>query len=310
MTLSEAAPPPTPSSPRSPADIRRGQTLELEIQDLAFGGRSLTRVDGYVIFVDNALPGDRVVATVFRKRRRYAEARADRVLAPATTRVPARCEHASICGGCRFQELEYAEQLRHKERQVAECLAHLGGVHVEPRPAIPAKEHFHYLNKMEYSFGRDSEGRVTLGLHRRGYFDRPFNLGRCHIATPISSEIVTFVREVARRDGLSSYDTRRHEGLLRFLVIRQGIRTGHVMVNLVVTEGHPAFERLAADLRRAFPSVTSVVLNITRRRAQIAIGEEELVLAGSATILETLGGLTFEISSNSFFQTSGGVSGL
>ncbi len=298
----ESEPPTSTSGGR--AEIRRGQTLELEIQGVAFGGRALARVDGLVVFVENALPGDRVLATVYRKRRQYAEARAEQILRPSPHRVDPPCEHVPICGGCRFQDLEYDEQLRHKQRQVEECLAHLGKLRVAARPAIPAPRLFGYRNKMEYSFGQDAGGELTLGLHRRGFFDRSFDLRRCHIATPISSEIVAFVREAARRGKLPPYDTRRHEGLMRFLVVRHGIRTGQVMANLVSTGPHPALETIAADLRQTFPAVASVVLNVTRRKAQVAIGEEERVLAGSATILEVLGGLTFEISSSSFFQTN------
>ena len=304
MNLPNAAIGPARRDPPAAPEVRRGQVLELEIEDLAFGGRALTRVNGLVVFVENALPGDRVVATVYRRKRHYAEARAERILRPAPNRIEPRCSHAPICGGCRFQDLEYSEQIRHKERQVEECLAHLGGVRVVARPAIQAAERFHYRNKMEYSFGRDAEGRLTLGLHRRGFFDRPFDLDRCHIATPISSEIAAHVREAARRKKLQPYDTRRHDGLLRFLMVREGVRTGQVMVNLVATESHPAFERMAAELQRAFPAVSSVLLNLTRRKAQVAVGDEEHVVAGSATILETLGGLTFEISSGSFFQTN------
>jgi len=304
MHLPIAAIDPARRDPPATPEVRRGQILELEIEDLAFGGRALSRVNGLVVFVENALPGDRVVATVYRKKRQYAEARAERILRPGPHRVEPRCSHAPICGGCRFQDLEYSEQIRHKERQVEECLAHLGRVRVAARPAIAAAGQYHYRNKMEYSFGRDAEGRLTLGLHRRGFFDRPFDLDRCHIATPISSEIAAHVREAARREKLPPYDTRRHEGLLRFLMVREGVRTGQVMVNLVATESHPAFEPMAADLRRAFPAVSSVLLNLTRRKAQVAIGDEEHVLAGSSTILESLGGLTFEISSGSFFQTN------
>ena len=291
-------------SARLKAPVARGQTLELNIADLAFGGRALTRVDGFVVFVDGALPGDRVSATVYRKRRQFAEARVDTILEPSPDRVAPRCGHVSICGGCRLQDFDYAAQLRHKERQVEECFAHLGRVTVASRPIVPAPSLFHYRNKMEFSFGRDPEGRLTLGLHRRGYFDRPFDLERCHIAAPVMSEIVAFVRERAREAGLQPYDTHRHEGLLRYLMIREGVRTGQIMVNLVATEARPEFEVWAAALRERFPAVASVVLNLTRRKAQIAVGEEERTLAGSSTITEVLGGITFEISSNSFFQTN------
>jgi len=288
---------------RSP-EIRKGQSLELRIEDLAFGGRAIAKVGGLVVFVDGALPGDLVQATVYRKRRQYAEARTDRILEPSPHRVVPPCEHVPICGGCRFQDLAYPEQLAHKERQVAECLAHLGHVRIDPRPAIASPRLFHYRNKMEYSFGRDREGHLTLGLHIRGSFDRTFDLHRCHIATPISSEIVAVVRDAARRENLTAYDTRSHTGLLRYLVVREGIRSGQVMVNLVATEHHPALDRIAATLRREFPSVAGVLLNLTRRKAQVATGEEERVLSGEPTIFDTIGGITFEISSGSFFQTN------
>jgi 23S rRNA (uracil1939-C5)-methyltransferase len=226
------------------------------------------------------------------------------MLAPSSFRVSAPCSHVPVCGGCRLQDFDYAEQLRSKQRQVEECLEHLGRIRVPARPILPAPKLFQYRNKMEYSFGRDDAGLLTLGLHRRGFYDRPFDLERCFIATPVSSDIVAFVRDFARREGLPPYDLRRHAGLLRFLAVREGMRTGEVMVNIVASEPHPAFERLARNLGKAFPSVASVVLNLTRRKAQVAVGEEERVLAGKATILERLGDLTFEISSNSFFQTN------
>ena len=291
-------------APRPRVNIQRGQELELEVADLAFGGPAISKVEGFVVFIENALPGDRVLATVYRRRRQYAEARAERILRPSPSRVPARCTHVALCGGCRLQELDYSEQLRHKERQVMECLAHLGGVAASVRPAIPAPARFHYRNKMEYSFGADAEGGLTLGLHRRGFFDRPFDLERCHIATPVSSEIVHFVRAFSRREGLPPYDLRRHSGLLRFLTVREAMRTGQVMVNLVASDAHPALEQLGAALVERFPAVRSVLLNLTRRKAQVAVGEEERVLAGSPTIVERLYGLEFEISSNSFFQTN------
>jgi 23S rRNA (uracil1939-C5)-methyltransferase len=297
---------PPDSGPRTGAapTIRRGDRLELEVTGLAFGGAALAKVDGFVVFVENALPGDRVAATVYRRKRQYAEARAEAILRPSPARVAPRCEHVPICGGCRFQDLDYEEQIRHKERQVGECLAHLGGLTTVVRPAIPAPERFHYRNKMEFSFGKDASGALTLGLHRRGFFDRSFDLGRCHIARPVASEIVAETRAWARAEGLEPYDTRRHTGLLRFLAVREGIRTGQVMVNLVASAPHPSFAGFAERITARFPSVASVVLNLTRRKAQIAVGEEERVLAGRDRIEERLGDLVFEISSASFFQTN------
>src|SRR5262249_48844284 len=145
-----------PSKTLRNPEIRKGDSLELRIADLAFGGRAIAKVDGgFVVFVDGALPGDLVQATVYRKRRPYAEARTERILEPPPTGADPRCEHVPIGGGCRFQDFAYEEQLAHKERQVAECLAHLGHVRIEPRPAMGSPRLFHYRNKMEYSFGQD-----------------------------------------------------------------------------------------------------------------------------------------------------------
>jgi 23S rRNA (uracil1939-C5)-methyltransferase len=302
---------PTPSIPSTsssaspaPPPFRKGDSVEFEVADLAYGGRAIARVDGYVVFIDGALPGDRVAAKVFRRKPHYAEARAERIVRPSPDRVDPICSHAGVCGGCRFQDLDYAVQLRHKERQVAECLEHLGGLAPAVRSIIPAPSLFDYRNKMEYSFGRDAEGALTLGLHRRGFFNRPFDLDRCHIAGSRSSELVACVRDLARAEGLTPHDPKRQEGLLRFLVVREGRRTGQIMVNLVASDEHPAFDRWADVLRTRFPAVRSVLLNTTRRRSQVALGDRERVLWGADRIEEELGGLTFEISSSSFFQTN------
>ncbi len=107
------------SSTEAPSStVRKGQRLDLWIEDLAYGGKALAKVDGLVVFVDNALPGDRVMASVYRRRKQYAEARAEQVLTPSPSRVPAPCVHVPVCGGCRFQDFDYEEQLRHKQRQV------------------------------------------------------------------------------------------------------------------------------------------------------------------------------------------------
>src|SRR5262245_25345989 len=177
--------PPTTSPDSKPASARpfkKGETVELTVDDLAFGGRGITRVDGFVLFVDGALPGDRVQAVVTKRKPHYAETRALEIVTPSPHRVAPPCSHVGVCGGCRFQDLAYPEQLRHKERQVADCLKHLGRLDATIRPILPATRIFGYRNKMEYSFGRGPDGLLTLGLHRRGLFDRPFDLERCWIA--------------------------------------------------------------------------------------------------------------------------------
>src|SRR5512139_1536315 len=139
----------SPEPPRPPGrPFKKGETVELKVEDLAFGGRGITRVDSFVLFVDGALPGDRVTAVVTKRKPHYAEARATSILEPSPLRVAPACAHVGVCGGCRFQDLAYSEQLLHKERQVADCLKHLGGLDATMRPIVPAERTFGYRNKM------------------------------------------------------------------------------------------------------------------------------------------------------------------
>src|SRR2546422_2176543 len=147
--------------------------LRLSVTDVALGGKALARHEGRVVFIDRGLPGDEVEARVTRIRRNFAEAGLGTLLRGGPDRVTAPCPHVQGCGGCRFQDLDYAAQCRLKERQVRETLAHLGGI-VDPNvlPITPAPSAFHYRNKMEFSFHPLADGSPVLGLHERGTFDR------------------------------------------------------------------------------------------------------------------------------------------
>ena len=136
------------------------------------------------------LPGDRITARVGKAKRSFAEARIVSLVTPAANRLPARCAHADQCGGCRMQELPYDEQVRLKERQVAETLRHLGGIaDAVVHPIVPAPSQWHYRNKMEFSFLRGDDGTPILGLHERGTFDRVFQLRECWIASQSAGRI-------------------------------------------------------------------------------------------------------------------------
>ena len=302
--------------------LKRGSELELEIEALAFGGRGVARYDGLVVFVENALPRQRVRARIVRTRKDYCEARVLEVLKASSQEVEPRCPHFGECGGCRFQNLDYPAQLEYKHQQVVEVLQRLGGL-PDPvvRPPRPSPELYYYRNKMEFSFGRErwvtrveaESGNLTrpkdfaLGLHVRGRFDKILDLDTCYLQSPLSAELLNLVRERVRQGKGVPYSTRDHAGFWRHLVIREGKNTGEVMVNLVTSDDRAFFDEvdaLSADIQHAFPGVTTVVHNINRRKAQVATGEEERVLFGPGYIRERLGERLFRISANSFFQTN------
>ncbi len=280
--------------------------LNLEVEQLALGGKGLARHDGRVVFVDRGLPGDSIRARLTRVKRGWAEARLEEVVRPSPRRVDPPCPHVARCGGCRFQDLPYADQLLWKERQLRETLEHLGGL-VAPRvlPITGAPEQFRYRNKMEFSFAPDAAGEPVLGLHERGTFDRIFALETCLLPSALTVEIVRFTRDFARRHRWRAYHPRRHDGVVRFLTVRHLPLTDECAVHLIAfSEDVPGLEQWAAGVSALSPAIRGVMLGLARSRANIASSEEERVLVGRATVVERLLGLEFEASANAFLQTN------
>src|SRR5262245_8122884 len=289
-----------------PMRPRPGQEIEVDIDRAAMEGRGVGRVGELVVFVERGLPGERVRAEVVRAKKSFVEARAIEVLRASPARVSGRCVHLGTCGGCSWQELAYEAQLAAKTDLVRESLERLGNLRgVDGAPAIASPRPFHYRNKMEFSFFAGQDGAIVLGLHVPGTFDRVFDLEACHLMSESSNRIVACARRLATASGLPAYHSRRHEGFLRYLVVREAKATGQIMVNVVTNAGAmPHRAGWVAGLIDEVPAITSLVRNINTRRANIAVGESEELLHGAPEIEEQLGGLRFRIASNTFFQTN------
>ena len=284
--------------------MRVNELLTVPISDLELGGKAVARHDGRVVFVDRGLPGDEVVARVTRTRKSFAEARLERVERGSADRQPAPCPHVDRCGGCRFQELRYERQLEIKQRLVRETLARLGGITAPLAPIVPAPEPFHYRNKMEFSFQPEEDGTPRLGLHERGAFDRIFELETCLLPSPLTVEVVRLTQRFARDHRWRAYHPRRHEGVVRYLTVRHLPATDHCAVHLVAaSEEIEALEAWAREVAALSKSVRTVSLLLNSSRANVATGDER-VLLGPGTIVERLLGLEFEVSGTAFLQTN------
>ncbi len=285
------------------AKPRRGDTLELVIDDLAFGGEGVGRADGYVVFVRGGLPGDRLGVTMTETRGRFGRAVIDGVLTPSPDRIEPPCPYFGRCGGCRLQHLAYPAQLAFKEKQVRDCLTRLGGLPpFELRPILPAPEPYGYRNKMEFTIAGPAP---TVGLHETGRYDVVLDIERCLLQSETMNALLDEFRGQVRRRALSAWDPASERGLLRFVAVREGRRTGEALVNVVA--GAPDVEALvplAEALRARVPTTTSVVLNVNDSKASVAVGREEHLLLGRDHITESLGGVTFRVSPGSFFQTN------
>jgi 23S rRNA (uracil1939-C5)-methyltransferase len=301
--------------------LAKGAEVDLEIEKLAFGGQAIARTGGLVVFVDHALPGQTARVSITRKKSQFAEGRVVEVLTQSPDYVPPFCPHFGTCGGCQWQDLAYEKQLHWKGVHVQECLQHLAGLtpgDILPPVASPLQQY--YRNKMEFTFaprawlpaaefaaaGAPPEASCALGLHVRGFFDRVFDLSHCYLESPQAPELVKVGRAFCRRSGLPAYTTRNHRGFWRFLVLREGKRTGQSLVHLITSgQADPAaVDALGEELAARLPSLTTMVHSVTDKKAQVAVGETSRTLWGPGYIEEELCGLRFRISPQSFFQTN------
>ena len=280
---------------------RRGDEITLRIDRLAYGGRGVGRLNGFVVFVPDTAPGDQVRARLWRVKSGYGEADLVGIESPSSLRTAAPCPHFGPCGGCIWQHLTYDAQTAAKESIVRESLTHLGGLRdVEVRPIVRMAAPWYYRNKMEFSFHPGG-----LGLHRRGAFDKIVPIASCYLESPRTNVILAAAGAFARASGLSCYDPRSHTGTLRQLVIREAKGTGEVMVALVTTAREvPGLRGLAERLRAAVPEIVSVAHGINAGPSDGVPLTGVTIVAGQPYIREVLSGLTFRIGLETFFQTN------
>jgi 23S rRNA (uracil1939-C5)-methyltransferase len=285
---------------------KRGEILSLTIDDLAYGGEGVGRADGYVVFVPGGLPGDRLRVRLVQSRSRFGRGVIESVEQASSQRVSPPCPYFGRCGGCRLQHVAYEAQLAFKAKQVADALQRIGGLREAPlRPIIGADETFGYRNKMEFTVARGRQASLVVGLHEADRYDSVLDIDRCLLQSDRMNALLTEARAFFAERGLTVYEQETGEGLLRFLMLREGRQTGELMTNVVtsapaVSELAPLAERLAARVA----GTTSVVMNVNPKKASVAVGVEEHLLGGRDHIREGIGGLTFQVSANSFFQTN------
>ncbi len=287
--------------------VRSGRTgcmimreLELTAEKMVAEGRALARPDGFVVFVEGALPGERVRARITQRKKSFAFAQALEVLEPSPDRQAPPCPVFGQCGGCAFQHMAYPAQLRAKHQILLEALYGLPGVPGIVAEPLGMAEPFHFRNKMGFAFGT-AEGRPVLGLHRRGDWRTVVPAGTCLLQSPESREILARVLAFVQEHGLPVYDEEKQQGLVRHLVVREGKLTGERMVHLHAAERHAAFDRLPAVLGDL---ATTVLASFHTLVPEAAPPGSTAVLSGPGLIRERLNGFLFEIGPATFFQTN------
>jgi len=281
---------------------QRGEELELEIESLAFGGAGVARRDGYVVFVRDAVPGDRVRALVDKAKRAYAEARTTEIVEPGADRVAPVAEHP----GAPWQILRYERQLEAKQAQVEDALRRLGGLaEFTLDPIVPAAQTWRYRNKLEYSFAADESGRLICGFHAPGRWHEVVEVSDCLLSSEAANAARERVVRWCAQSGLQPYDRRSGEGILRNLVVREGRRTGQLQARLITAPVTSSDQKIDREkLIAAAQPLDGVLWTQLDQVAEVTHGGETELLAGSDRLEEEVAGTRLSISTGAFFQTN------
>jgi len=291
----------------------------LEIMDAGAEGKAVGKKDGLTVFVPFAVPGDVVDVEVFKKKKGYAEARILEIKTKSPHRIEPQCAHFGLCGGCKWQILDYETQLKYKQKQVEDAFRHLGKFEFPPvLPIISSKNQYEYRNKLEYTFSHlrwldDEDMRLRdtgktletrgVGFHIPGKFDKVLDIKHCSLQAEPSNEIRNSVRNFAKEHDISFYNIRTHEGGLRNIIIRNNTKN-ELMVILSLTEMNEKTKLLLDFVKEKFPHIVSLYYVINTKLNDSISDLEPVLYAGVSYISETMEDLQFKIGPLSFFQTN------
>ena len=295
----------------------------IKIESMSSTGSAIGHMDKLVVFVEKAVPGDLVKLRIKKKKKNYLEATMVDLLEPSPARVTPTCSHVGLCGGCKWQHIDYHEQLRYKQQQVTDNLVKLAKVPIGIiHDIVPSVKQYYYRNKLEFTFSNKrwlykeeiSSGeaieRSGLGFHLPGQFDKVLDVEKCHLQADPSNQIRTLVRKHALEKGLSFYNINTHEGFLRNLIVRTTM-TGEVMVILQVGyEDSREIATILDILKENITPLTSLNYVVNSKKNDTFHDLTVHTLYGKSFISETFqrpdnkGVLHFKISPKSFFQTN------
>ena len=298
---------------------------DVEIVDAGSEGMSVAKPEGRVIFIPFGVPGDVVDIEVFKKKKNYLEGRILNIKKPSEKRVTPVCQHFGLCGGCKWQQMDYQWQLYYKQKQVKDNFDRIGKVeYPEIHPILGCERQYFYRNKLEYAFSNRkwlTDGAPSgtygedeckgLGFHLPQLFDRVVDVEQCHLQADPSNDIRLFVRQFTKEHGLSYYNVRQHEGLMRNLVIRCNAKGEFMLIIVINEENECVRHELIPALEKRFPQIVSLLLIVNNKLNDVINDLPFECLKGDPFLMETMASprpgypdLKFRIGPVSFFQTN------
>jgi 23S rRNA (uracil1939-C5)-methyltransferase len=291
----------------------------IKVLDAGAKGVSVAKApDGKVIFIPNVVPGDVVDVQTFKKRKAYYEGKAVKFHEYSEHRIEPICEHFGVCGGCKWQNMKYSQQLYYKQNEVQNHLQRIGKIELPDFETILGSEkQFFYRNKMEFSFSNsrwltekeigsteDLGNRNALGFHIPKMWDKILDINKCHLQEDPSNAIRNAIRAFANENNLTFFNPRAHEGLLRTLMMRTA-STGEIMVLLQFFENDKVRRELLLDhIYEKFPQITSLQYVVNNKANDTLYDQNIKLYKGRDYILEEMEGLKFSINAKSFYQTN------
>ena len=283
---------------------KKNDVFELDITDLTSEGAGVGRISGYPLFVQGAVPGDKIKALVVKDKRSYGYGKLIEIISPSPDRVSAGCDVFTSCGGCSLQMLSYEAQLRYKRKQVFDALTRIGGLKdPEVLPTIGMSNPYRYRNKAEYPVSMDASGRILMGFYSK-HSHRIVECSDCLLGDPSDADILNAVRSWMIKCDISPYDEESGKGFLRHILIRHSHANGGVMICLVINSANMKHEKELVEALSICDNLMSLSYCINQRRDNVIMGDEVRVIYGESYIEDTIGGISFRISPQSFYQVN------
>ncbi|ADC50039.1 RNA methyltransferase, TrmA family [Alkalihalophilus pseudofirmus OF4] len=286
------------------APVDKNQIIEVQIEDLTHDGAGVAKVDGYALFIPKALPGEKIKAKVVKVKKGYGFARVMETIEESPHRTEPLCPIYHQCGGCQLQHMSYEAQLTYKQKQVKDVLARIGQITDIPvHPTLGMNDPWRYRNKAQVPVGEEEGGLIAGFYQERSH--RIIDMDECLIQHQENDDVVSKVKEIAKKYGIRGYDEDKHKGTLRHVVARYGKQTGDIMV-VLVTRGKelPNKKNIIEEIRESIPDVKSIVQNINPKRTNVIFGDQTIVLWGDEYIYDSIGDIRFAISARSFYQVN------
>lgn len=286
----------------------KNQIIEVTITDMSETGEGIGKVDGYTLFVKDAIIGDTVKARLTKTKKNYSFARVEEIVVPSDKRVTPVCEYHRQCGGCQIQAMDYSAQLEFKALKVKNDLIRIGGfdealIESISEPIIGMENPFRYRNKAQYPVGLNKDGDIISGFYAGRTHSIIANTN-CHLGVKENKEILETVISFMKKNGIKPYDEETGKGVVRHVLIRKGFTTGEIMVCLVINADSLKNADALVDMLSKIDGIKSISININKKNTNVILGDKCVTLFGSDTITDYIGDVKFNISPLSFFQVN------